>query len=344
MFDFASSRWSGKVRCFLYLYSWIALFGTLATTGTAAAEKPPRRVVAYVPNWGNLEAFVPTIEFSRLTHINVAFENPTNAAGDLSFHHRNSVLLEAARARNVPVLVSIGGGAAAENKELTARYFDLISETKRAAFVAKLADYVTRQGFAGLDVDLEGPSINEDYGAFIRDLASALKPQGKLLTAALSQGYGGAKVPESVFEHFDFVNIMAYDGTGPWAPDRPGQHSSLQFARDNVAYWLGRGLPREKAVLGVPFYGHGFGDAARRRRGYPYATILAEYPGAEGKDEVGQTIWYNGIPTIRAKTRLVIDEGLGGVMIWSLDSDVSDERSLLKAIHEVLSASQSEPK
>ncbi len=341
MFDFEPFRRTMIVRRFLYLCFWSALLGTVAES-SAAAEPPPRRVVAYVPNWGNLEAFVPTIEFSRLTHINVAFENPTNAAGDLSFNRRNPVLLDAARARNVPVLVSIGGGAAAENKELTARYFDLISEAKRAAFVATLADYLTRHGFAGLDVDLEGPSINEDYGAFIRDLAKALKPQGKLLTAALSKGYGGAKVPESVFEHFDFVNIMAYDGTGPWAPDRPGQHSSLPFARDNVAYWLGRGLPREKAVLGVPFYGHGFGEAARRR-GYPYSAILAEYPGAEGKDEVGQTIWYNGIPTIRAKTRWVVEEGLGGVMIWSLDSDVPDERSLLKAIHEVLSASQPEP-
>ena len=41
----------------------------------------------------------------------------------------------------------------------------------------------------------------------------------KLLTAALSQGYGGGNVPNSVFERFDFVNIMAYDGTGPWNPN-----------------------------------------------------------------------------------------------------------------------------
>lgn len=323
-------------RCCL----WVALLGTLAAQAAAA---PLRRVVAYVPNWGNLEAFVPRIEFGRLTHINVAFENPTNAAGDLSFNRSNAVLLEAARARNVPVLVSIGGGAAAENKALTARYFDLIAEPKRAEFVARLAGYVTRHGFAGLDVDLEGPSINEDYGAFIRDLAEALKPQGRLLTAALSKGYGGAKVPESVFDHFDFVNIMAYDGTGPWAPDRPGQHSSFQFAQDNVAWWLDRGLPREKAVLGVPFYGHAFGEAAGRRGGYPYSAILAEHPGAEWKDEAGRTIWYNGIPTIRAKARWAVEEGLGGIMIWSLDSDVPGERSLLKAIHDGLSASRPGP-
>jgi hypothetical protein len=41
-----------------------------------------------------------------------------------------------------------------------------------------------------------------------------MKPKGQLLTAALSRGYGGSKVPDSVFEHLDFVNIMAYDGYG----------------------------------------------------------------------------------------------------------------------------------
>lgn len=189
--------------------------------------------------------------------------------------------------------------------------------------------------FDGLDVDIEGPSINKDYGAFIQDLSQALKPKGKLLTAALSQGYGGKNVPDSVFEHFDFVNIMAYDGAGYWQPDAPGQHSSLEFAKSNVAYWLKRGLPKSKAVLGVPFYGYGFG-AAFRKRDYPYSEIVNTYLGAENLDQVGNTIWYNGIPTIKAKAQYVVDEGLAGVMIWSLDYDVKGKHSLLSAINQTL--------
>jgi GH18 family chitinase len=138
-----------------------------------------------------------------------------------------------------------------------------------------------------------------------------LRAKGKLLTGALSKGYGGDHVPDSVFEHFDFVNIMAYDGTGPWNPKAPGQHSSLEFAKDNVAYWLKRGLPKSKAVLGVPFYGYGFG-AAFRKRDYPYAAIVADFPGAENADEAGDTIYYNGLPTIRAKAAYVKEQGLGG--------------------------------
>jgi GH18 family chitinase len=156
-----------------------------------------------------------------------------------------------------------------------------------------------------------------------------------LLTAALSQGYGGTKVPDTVFAHFDFINIMAYDGAGPWAPQSPGQHSSYEFATNTVSYWLHRGLSKHKAVLGVPFYGYGFGEAFRKRD-YSYRTILAEFPGAEKLDQVGNTIWYNGLPTIKAKTQYVVDQELGGVMIWSLDYDVPGDHSLLSAIHKTL--------
>jgi chitinase len=305
----------------------------LALSTSARAER--KKVVAYVPNWVDVRSFAPTIDYAKITHINIAFENPANDDGDLSFNRKNELLITQARENGVKVLISIGGGAASGNKALLARYFRLLEDDRRAGFVGKIAAYVEQHGFDGLDVDIEGPSINEDYGAFVEDLAKALKPRGKLLTAALSKGYGGSKVPESVFEHFDFINIMAYDGAGHWAPNSPGQHSSMEFAKDNVKYWLDRGLPKSKAVLGVPFYGYGFGEAFRKGD-YSYKAILAAHPGADNADRVGNTIWYNGLPTIRAKSQYVVDEDLAGVMIWSLDYDVKGEKSLLTTIHEAL--------
>ena len=152
-------------------------------------------------------------------------------------------MIAEAHARNVKVLVSIGGGGVPDNSVLKARYFDLIADAKRAGFVARLSGYLADHGFDGLDVDLEGPAINRDYGAFIRELASALKPDGKLLTAALSRGFGGGNVPDFALEQLDFLNVMAYDGAGPWDPAKPGQHSSLDFAKGDVDYWAGRGRP-----------------------------------------------------------------------------------------------------
>lgn len=325
------------------LQTWSsALTGAVALLLMSPAVQAEKLVVAYVPNWVDLKTLASTIDYARLTHINVAFENPVNDSGDLSFNRQNESLITKAQARQVKVLVSIGGGSASGDKKLQSRYFDLLGEARRAAFVAKLVDYVVNHHFDGLDVDIEGPSINADYGAFIADLGTALKAKGRLLTAALSKGYGGDKVPDAVFAAFDFVNIMAYDGSGPWQPDVPGQHSSLEFAQDNVTYWLNRGLPKAKAVLGVPFYGYGFGEAFRKRD-YPYAEVLATYPGAENGDEVGKTIWYNGLPTIKAKARYVVDQHLGGVMIWSLDYDVPGERSLLSAIADTLNPPRTAP-
>ena len=313
-----------------------ACFLTAALSSAQHAAMTPGRVVAYVPNWIDVGAFATAIDYAHITHINLAFENPVNANGDFSFNSAEEAVITQAHAHHVPVLVSIGGGSASGDKALLARYFDLITDAKRVAFTAKLAAYVTAHRFDGLDVDLEGPAVNKDYGAFIHDLSRALKPKGKLLTSALSQGYGGDKVPDSVFSTFDWVNIMAYDGTGPWNPKVSGQHSSLEFAKSNVEYWLKRGLPKSKAVLGVPFYGYGFGKAFRTRD-YPYSELVTAYPGAENADQAGATIWYNGLATMRAKAEYVKAQGLGGVMIWSLNLDAPGDKSLLTAINKGLS-------
>jgi len=294
------------------------------------------KVVAYVPNWVNLTTFSQKIDYGKLTHINIAFENPVDDAGYLSFNTNDAVLVAKAHAEKVKILISIGGGAASTDKKLMARYFNLLTQTNREAFAAKLADYVVTHDFDGLDVDIEGPSINADYGAFVDVLSKALKAKGKLLTAALSKGYGGDKVPGTVFDHLDFVNVMAYDGKGTWTPNSPGQHSSMEFARENVDYWMSRGVVKSKLVLGVPFYGYGFGNAYRNY-GYVYSEILAKYPGAENVDQIGDTIWYNGIPTIKEKSQYVLNAGLAGMMIWSLDNDVPGEKSLLSAMDSVLS-------
>jgi chitinase len=289
------------------------------------------KIVAYVPNWIDLKVFAPQIDYAKLTHINIAFENPLDANGTLSFHADNQLLITQAHAHGVKILVSIGGGSASENKDMRARYFDLINSTKRAGFASRLAAYVSKHDFDGLDVDLEGPAINQDYGAFIQELSAALKPKQKLLTAALSKGYGGKDVPAAALSLFDFVNVMAYDATGPWQPEKPGPHSSLEFAQSNVDYWLQRGLAKDKLVLGVPFYGWGFGKAFRENE-YRYADLLKRYPAAISTDQVGDTIWFNSIPTVQAKAKLVREQELGGMMIWSLNSDAPGENSLLTAI------------
>ncbi len=308
-----------------------------ALFGCAVAVLPGAEtlVVGYAPNWVEPGLIAGQVAHGPLTRINIAFENPRDDVGNLPCTPTDTALIAMARAQHLQVLLSIGGGAASGDPVLLTRYASLLAVAQRAAFVAKLVEWVVDHGCDGLDVDLEGSSIGPDYGPFIAALAPALHARGKLLTAALSQGYGGDHVPPAVLEHFDTVQVMAYDAVGSWAPDSPGQHASLAFARATVAWWLQRGLSKTKLVLGVPFYGYGFG-AAFRTENYSYREIVAAHPGASVVDQIGSTIWYNGIPTITAKTALVKAQGLGGIMIWSLDGDAPGQDSLLAAIAEEL--------
>jgi chitinase len=295
-----------------------------------------KKVIAYIPNWIDLNSFSTTIQYSKLTHINIAFENP-DANGYLSFNSGSNAIINAAHAQNVKVFVSLGGGAISEGGAIRDNYFNLITPGNRTAFIQKIYDYVIAHNFDGVDVDLEGPAINGDYGGFVIALANKLHSGGKQITAALSEGYGGANVPTSTFAAYDWINIMAYDATGPWNPANPGPHSPYSMAVNQFNYWTGRGLPASKAIIGLPFYGYGFGAAANQ--GISYANIIAQYPGSENQDQVGNTIYYNGIPTIKAKTTFAI-QNAGGVMIWELSQDAVGSKSLLTAINQVITGSQ----
>jgi Glycosyl hydrolases family 18 len=309
------------------------LAAALEPVKASGTERP--LVVAYVPNWIALRPFAATLDYARVTHLNIAFENPLNDSGELSFNAEDEALIAAAHDHGVKVLVSIGGGSASGNKAMKARYAHLLSSPHRAGFAATLAAYVADHHLDGLDVDIEGPSITPDYGPFIDAVAQAFQGKGWLLTAALSRGYGGENVPVATVAHFDWINIMAYDATGSWDPQSPGQHSSFAFAQECVAWWLQRGLPPERAVLGLPFYGAAFGREARGH-GWTYAEILAAHPGAEKADQIGDTIWYNGPATIQAKCRWALGQTLRGLMIWSLDGDAAGEDSLLRVMDATL--------
>jgi len=311
---------------------WILIF----VVGIFNLSMAQKKVIAYIPNWIDLNSFSTTIQYSKLTHINIAFENP-DANGYLTFNSGSNAIINAAHAQNVKVFVSLAGGSASENAAIRANYFNLISPANRTAFIQKIYDYVIAHNLDGVDVDLEGPAINGDYGGFVIALANKLHAGGKQISAALSEGYGGANVPSSTFAAYDWINIMAYDATGPWNPGNPGPHSPYSMAVNQFNYWTGRGLPASKAIIGVPFYGYGFGAAANQ--GISYANIIAQYPGSENQDQVGNTIYYNGIPTIKAKTTFAI-QNAGGVMIWELSQDAVGSKSLLTAINQVITGSQ----
>lgn len=290
------------------------------------AQPVPFRIIGYVPNWIDVNSFAQNFDYKQVTHLNYAFQNP-DATGSLSSSNTGlTTLVSKAHQNNVKVLISIGGGSAASDPIKTNFLNQITTADKRAAFISKILEYVYRFDLDGLDVDEEGPAINSNYGAFIKQLADSLKPKGLLLTTAV--GWGNENIPNSVFQYFDFITLMSYDLTGTWDLNNPGQHSPYWYAQKMITDLKKRGAKKEQLCLGVPFYGYGF----YKKNGYlPYSEILSKYPDAWSKDQVGDTIYYNGMNTIWKKTRLAIAE-CSGVMIWELSLDTKGDKSLLKVI------------
>jgi GH18 family chitinase len=218
----------------------------------------------------------------------------------------------------VRVLLSIGGWNDGDDSA-----FNSLAATPegRARFATALDGYVDQFQLDGIDIDWEFPEADQavNFTAMIREVSAKLRPKNKLLTIAVAAfaGGGAGVTPESL-QYIDLVNIMAYDGQ-----NGPG-HSPMSYAEDALALWLGKGVPREKAILGVPFYS---------RPGYvPYSALLAQSPQASTLDNLGAE-YYNGIPTIQAKTALAMQKA-GGIMAWDLSQDSQNaDLSLLSAIY-----------
>jgi hypothetical protein len=107
--------------------------------------------------------------------------------------------------------------------------------------------------------------------------------------------------------------------------------TALQF------YAQEENIPRDKIVLGVPFFASNALDSKEET----YNTILAAYPNAwkvnlvgGGALDDGQGFFYVGEDTMAQETQL--GKQYGGIMIWQLLGDAPAPHSLLKVIEKNL--------
>ena len=277
------------------------------------------RVIGYLPSWTGEVSAVP---FGKLTHVNYAFLIP-NANGSVQAIDNPAKLqslVAAAHANNVKVLISVGGWL---NGDPSAFVAIGNSAGTTTTFTNNLLAFVSQYNLDGVDIDWEHPNASTagSYAALMQQLATALHGRGQLLSTAVAGGtWAGPGIQPSVYGNLDFMNIMAYD-------DTPPNHSTYALAKQSLDYWQGRGLPKSKTVLGVPFYGQPSGET--------YAALLAR--GADPNADLFQNVGYNGIPTIKSKTNLAFDQG-SGLMIWHLAGDAAGANSLLTAISQVVLA------
>jgi len=296
---------------------------TTAPTMTPTPASPPFIILAYATD----AIIADLIPYRQLTHINYSFLTPKvdGTFNPLNNGWKLTQIVKSAHEHSVRVSISVGGWGWDQQFETLAN-----SPESRSAFVQNLKAFVDEYQLDGADIDWEYPDAgqsSQNFLALIEELRIAM-PDKLLTTAVVSYGDdNGAGIPSETFKLFDFVNVMTYDG-----PD----HGTMEQFDRGLSYWSERGLPKEKIVMGVPFYSHA--KEAPSAEGIPYSQLVQADPAAAQTDSFSYfsaTQIYNGIPTIQTKTHIAMEKA-AGIMFWALDHDAQGEFSLVNAIYQTV--------
>jgi chitinase len=306
-----------------------------AQTNPAATPAEPY-LVAYLSAYQGVRfsSYVISIDFTGMTHLNLAFGNPPKCDGvctarsNMEFSIKGesdddiAAVVTAAHHAGVKVLLSIGGGG---GDQLILQFYNA---GLSGPLVASLAQYVSEHHLDGVDVDIEDPSnMGAPFATFVSAVTQAMRPHGLLVTAAVAK-YLQDSMPDAALHQFDFINIMNYSSYA-------NAVAALQF------YAAQKKIPKQQLVLGLPFFGSAPDDSKEE----DYKTLLDAYPNAWRVDmagggalDNGQAFSFVGEDTMAQET--LLGKQYGGVMIWQLMGDAPPPHSLLKVIQKNLAGAR----
>jgi chitinase len=278
------------------------------------------RVAGYLPEYRAAD-FNP-LAARGLTDLIVFSAQPT-AAGDLDLSRLKRTPWTELRTfktrERVRLILCVGGWGRSAHFAAVAG-----SPEARKQFAQAATRVCLDERLDGIDLDWEHPrnaAEEAGYGSLLAELRQAFAPHGLVLSVTVA---GWQKLPREAISAVNWVQVMAYD--------HAGRHSTFDAARGDVKAMLDAGVPAEKLVLGLPFYGRHLTD---RRRVLTYREIVARHRPGPDVDEL-DGVHYNGPVTIRRKTEFARDAGLGGVMVWELGQDAPGDASLLNVIRDVV--------
>ena len=220
------------------------------------------------------------------------------------------------------------------------------TERRRKAFARACKRIVKDYNLDGSDIDWEYPSSNEagissspadidNFTLLMKELRKALGKSYLLSCATIADArYVDFKAIEP---YVDLVNIMMYDVDNP-----PYHHAALYrsemsgrvTAQEALQAHLDAGMPVNKLVLGVPFYGRsvkGFGDTA-------YGALVKRTDVTRMWDDVAKVPYlvkdgemvctYEDAESLAWKCRFIHETGMRGAMYWEYRCD--DEAGTLR--------------
>lgn len=326
------------------LLSMVAIGTALVcSSGTESQERNRPALVGYVATFKGLHSTIARLPKRTYTHLNIAFANP-DAAGRLlndgvlacmqdekgGIVTRTSLkrAVTAGRRTGARVLLSVAGGVI---PACSGDWATLLAPDMRPEVIAALVALADEVGLDGIDIDIEGALLTRidrdgNYTPFIAALSQALRARGKLLTCATAS-YEGGMIPVASIPYFDLVNVMSYDAIGPTWGSAGAEHAPFAGAERDLRLWLDKGVRPDRLVLGVPFYGYGFGGL---QPNWSYRDIRAGYAADVRRSDVIGTacagcryITFNTPATIARKARLARSRA-GGVMVWEVSQDTHD--------------------
>jgi chitinase len=362
--------------------------GQIATSSTPGGM----RVVGYLASWGvgSKGTRIADLPANNLTHIFYAFgnvEKDGRAGVDDPGTNFDELSRLKARYPHLKLSMSIGGWTG------SGRFSDIaLTDSSRRKFVASAIDLFIRQHpglFDGIDIDwefpvaggLEGnaerPVDRENFTALLAELRRELDAAGaadnrhyELTIAASARPQEIANLEiERIDPLLDFINVMTYDYHS--APGTTNFNAPLFAAKGDptpdlnvdasMRVFLAAGVAPGKLLVGIPFYGHGYGSVANVNHGlFQQGTNPAGWREMGGDWRVlsrtrlldphyarywesqaqvpflydstsGTWVSYDDPQSVAAKTHYVRERGLGGVVIWELGGD---DGALIRAIAE----------
>ncbi len=236
-------------------------------------DQPARLSVGYFASFVDKE--IDQIPWQHLTHVCHAYLR-TDDSGRLVTDALmpSKELTQAAHAKGVRVLLSLGGGRTTSGLEqITAKKKTLTD------YVNQVVQIVAENDYDGVDIVWEFPRDNKTRSGFVvlvaylrqgldRQAKSEGRQQPYLLTAAVSpSGFFGKWIDVgAVLGRIDWLHVLCYDMSGPWSRTA-GHHAPLQPSPSDperswrsvtqaMDYWrTERAVPANKLVVGVPLYG-----------------------------------------------------------------------------------------
>lgn len=252
----------------------------------------------------------------------LSFENPRAFQGKGVTTWKELIKSVRTKVKGTKVKIRLGASGG-EWKAMVA------DEAARTAFAENIREVLRKNKLDGIDLDFEWAENKKEYEDYSLAILKLREVLGSKYLFSVSLHPVSYKISKEAIAAVDFISLQCY---GPSPVRFP-----IEKYRSDIQMVLEYGIPKEKLVAGVPFYGV-TKDNSKKTEAY-FSFVQDGLITSPAENEViykGDKYVFDGQDNIRMKTRYAKEQGLKGMMNWDLATDLplDNTQSLLKAMIE----------